>query len=949
MKKNKLLLIGWDAADWKVARPLMEAGKMPALKRLTESGTWGNLATIQPVLSPMLWTSIATGKRAWKHGIHGFSEPCPKTGNIRPISNRSRKTKAVWNIFNQEGLKSNVIGWWPSHPAEPINGVMISNHYQQAAKPLEENWPIRPGTVHPENLAEALKEFRVHPAELQNEHVLPFIPKAAEIDQLKDNSMGDCMKILAENAGIHAAATAVMQREPWDFMAVYYDGIDHFGHRFMRYHPPRLSWVNEEDFEKYKDVIEAAYRYHDMMLDVLLQIAGEDSTVMLISDHGFEPGNLRPQTTPNEPAGPAAEHSPLGIFCARGPGIKKNHEIRSACLLDIAPTLLHLKGLPIGQDMDGRVLIDIFETEPKVLSIPSWDAVKGEDGQHSDHEAEVDVAEAREEIKQLVELGYIDEPDEDVGVAIDHTLRELNYNLAQAYIDGAHLTEAIHILRKEWDRNPREGRFGTKLLHCYLSLRDPLFARETLDKLKERKAEAITLATAELKELKERLNQEKEAARKEAEDKGEAVKEYKPTRKDTQTMRRLRGQVNPNPESFAFLEGCVLHMENDPRGALETLEKCQKVQESLKPSLHNKIGACHYDLKNWDAAEAAYHQTLSIAPLDSVAHLGLAEIYTARKLPFEAAASALKSLEVNFNNPRAQFIYGKALKNLKKPQLAKRAFLNAVHQNPNYPLAWLELSKLHKKDSDKAKEYQEAADAAEKRLLQITRSIENADPDAEVAWAEFPDIIHKAEIPEAAQKSEAPLIVVSGLPRSGTSLMMQMLEAGGLNLVSDTIRAANDSNPKGYFEDERVKTLKSNADKSWLKEHRGEAIKIVMPLTDAIPTDLPQKIIFMERPAEEVVLSQRAMLKRDGKVGSTTENDRMSQIYAGYLKHFNSYAAEQDSISVLPIRYHDVLENPEAVARKVAEFAMQKADIKAMVAVVDPKLYRTQQKSSATA
>ena len=939
--QHKTLLIGWDAADWKVARPLMDAGKMPALKRLTEEGSWGNLATIQPILSPMLWTSIATGKRAWKHGIHGFTEPCPKTGSIRPISNLSRKTKAVWNIFNQEGLKSNVIGWWPSHPAEPINGVMISNHYQQPAKGLQDEWPMRPGTVHPKHLEAALKEFRVHPAELQNEHVLPFIPKAAEIDQEKDNAMGSCMKILAENASIHAAATAVMQREPWDFMAVYYDGIDHFGHGFMRYHPPRLPWVDAADFEKYKDVIEAAYRYHDMMLEVLLQLAGEDTTVLLISDHGFEPGNLRPQSTPNEPAGPAAEHSPLGIFCARGPGIKKNHEIQSACLLDITPTLLQIKGLPVGEDMDGRVLEDIFEKEPEVKFIPSWDAVEGEDGQHSKDADSVDIAESREEIKQLVELGYIDEPDENIAVAIDNTLRELNYNLAQAYIDGSYLTEAIQILRKEWDRNPREGRFGTKLLHCYLSLRDPLMARETFNKIVARKKEAIPLAQAELEALKKEIEATKETARQESEAKGEPVKDYTPERKVIQKMRRLRGQANPNPQAFAFFEGCVLHLEDDPKGALDSFNKCKTAQEFLKPSLCNKTGDAHFDLEDWDAAEASYRQTLSIAPLDSAAHLGLAQVYTARKQPFEAAAAALKSLEVNFNNPKAQFVYGQALRNLRKPKFAKKALLNAVEQNPNFPMAWLELSQLHKKDSDAATRYKAEAEAAEKRLLEITRTVRKTDADKDVQWTEFPDIIRKFKTPDAPKKGAAPLIIVSGLPRSGTSLMMQMLAAGGLDVVSDAVREANDSNPKGYHEDERVKGLKSNADKSWLNDCRGQAIKIVMPIISGVPPELPQKIIFMERPAEEVVRSQRAMLKRDGKVGSTTEDDRMSAIYADYLKDFNKSASQNDNIEVLPVRYHEVLKDPEAVAREVAAFAMQQADIKAMVKAVDPKLYRT--------
>ena len=97
---RKVLLFGWDAADWKVIHPLLDAGKMPHLARFLEQGVMGNIATLQPALSPTLWTSIATGKRPFKHGILGFSEPDPVTGGIRPITNLSRKTKAVWNILN---------------------------------------------------------------------------------------------------------------------------------------------------------------------------------------------------------------------------------------------------------------------------------------------------------------------------------------------------------------------------------------------------------------------------------------------------------------------------------------------------------------------------------------------------------------------------------------------------------------------------------------------------------------------------------------------------------------------------------------------------------------------------------------------------------------------------------------------------------------------------------
>ena len=202
---KKVLLIGWDAADWKVAEPLIDDGKMPHLDKFVNEGVMGNIATLYPELSPMLWTSIATGKRPFNHGIYGFTEPAPDGKGIRPITNLSRKTKALWNILSQEGLKSNVIGWWPSHPAEPIDGVMVSNHYTKAAGPIDKPWPMRPGTVHPPKLAEAMAGQRVHPGELVTTDIGPFLPKIAEIDQEKEQRVENLLSQLDQEKGADLA------------------------------------------------------------------------------------------------------------------------------------------------------------------------------------------------------------------------------------------------------------------------------------------------------------------------------------------------------------------------------------------------------------------------------------------------------------------------------------------------------------------------------------------------------------------------------------------------------------------------------------------------------------------------------------------------------------------------------------------------------------------------
>ena len=286
---RKVLVIGWDAADWKVLHPLMDQGLMPNLTKLIDSGVMGRIATLDPPLSPTLWTSIATGKRPFKHGIHGFVEPTPNGKGIRPINITGRKVKAIWNILNQHNMKTNVICWWPSHPAEPVNGIYVSDFYHRSKGPIHDIWPMMPGTVHPPEMSELFAKLRTHPEEFLGADLLAFVPQAEKIDQKKDRSLYAIAKILAECSTIHSAATHAMTHSEWDFSAVYFDAIDHFCHGFMKYHPPRQEHISLADFEMYKEVVNSSYRYHDWMLGNLLQLAGEQTTVILLSDHGFHP------------------------------------------------------------------------------------------------------------------------------------------------------------------------------------------------------------------------------------------------------------------------------------------------------------------------------------------------------------------------------------------------------------------------------------------------------------------------------------------------------------------------------------------------------------------------------------------------------------------------------------------------------------------------------------
>jgi hypothetical protein len=184
-----------------------------------------------------------------------------------------------------------------------------------------------------------------------------------------------------------------------------------------------------------------------------------------------------------------------------------------------------------------------------------------------------------------------------------------------------------------------------------------------------------------------------------------------------------------------------------------------------------------------------------------------------------------------------------------------------------------------------------------------------------------------------------PIVVVSGLPRSGTSMAMKMLEAGGLPVVTDNVRAADDDNPRGYYEDERVKDLAQTSERPWLREARGKAIKIISFLLKDLPPENNYKVVFMERDLSEVLASQQKMLDHRGE-DSDVEDARMRGHYVEHLRHVKFMIGYRRHFDVLFVDYRAVLARPVEEARRINAFLGGELDERAMVTVVDPELYR---------
>jgi hypothetical protein len=180
------------------------------------------------------------------------------------------------------------------------------------------------------------------------------------------------------------------------------------------------------------------------------------------------------------------------------------------------------------------------------------------------------------------------------------------------------------------------------------------------------------------------------------------------------------------------------------------------------------------------------------------------------------------------------------------------------------------------------------------------------------------------------------IIVVSGLPRSGTSLMMQMLDNGGVAVVTDHVRTADTDNPKGYYEYEQVKAIKRDA--SWLPATRGKAFKMVSQLLYELPATETYRVLFMERDLDEVLASQEKMLARLGRPAAP--RDEIKRAYVQHLERLHDWLGRQPHLGVLRVSYNDLLHQPRPQAERVREFLGGRVDVEGMVNTVDPSLYR---------
>jgi tetratricopeptide (TPR) repeat protein len=383
----------------------------------------------------------------------------------------------------------------------------------------------------------------------------------------------------------------------------------------------------------------------------MIDLAGAETTVIVVSDDGFHSDHLLRIKPPKEPAGPARQHRSYGIIVANGEGIRKDELIFGASLLDVTPTILTLLGLPVGEDMDGKALVQIFDTEIRPQYISSWEELPGADGRHPD-DLYIDPMAEQQALEQLIALGYVEKPEANKAAAVERTVNESQYFLARALMDKHDDTAALIILEELHEKDPEVTRFMFMLARCYQNLGQIAKCRFVV--------EEISI------------------------------------------------QVSENNPRLNLLQGSLALAEKRYKKALEYFHRAE-AGGSVMPGLYQQIGKAYLALNQLNDAERAFGKALDLDPENHIVFYGLAQLELHRHNFKKALKHGLTSVGLIYNYPDAHYTVSKAFQGMGDHAHGAEALEITLSMAPNFIQVRQDLIKLYRQhldQPDRAMEHQ---------------------------------------------------------------------------------------------------------------------------------------------------------------------------------------------------------------------------------------------------
>ncbi len=454
-------VIGLDGADWDQLDPMIARGELPHLAALKTEGASGVLRSEKPLISPVLWTTIATGKSPDQHGVTWFMTE-GANGEKIPVSSNQRQARSFWNIASEAGLNSGVVGWWATWPADPINGFVISDYVGWHSFGVSGRNEQDTGKTWPTELISTVRELMPDPTEIPASQLTDLIhlPTSRLAHDPASDPYSDPIAHLRQAMATSRGYTDVVldrldsgRDERPALLAVYYEGTDAVTHLFGDYQAPRLPWINQDDFAAYCDVVNQYWRWQDQLLGELLARRGPNTTVVIVSDHGFRVGSERRKEDAFHIETADADHMFDGVVVVSGPGVEPGAHLSDADIYDIAPTVLYALDLPVAADMPGRVLTDALAAGV-VASAPVRSVVTYETSPILRQENVARPEGASEDLeKMLRSLGYISGTSTAGSTAKGPGPEEV-VNMATVLMHQGRFDEAITSLRDAAALNP---------------------------------------------------------------------------------------------------------------------------------------------------------------------------------------------------------------------------------------------------------------------------------------------------------------------------------------------------------------------------------------------------------------------------------------------------------------------------------------------------------------